>query len=154
MRPTRTSARSCVAELEELKAKTKRIPFIDPIDIRYRRFENVPQAGGAGRDVLPDGRLGLDVRAHEGSRQALLHAALRVPDAALQACRDRLHPPYRRAEEVDEQTFFYGPASGGTLVSSALQAMREIVRERYQPGGLEHLRRAGLRRRQFLPTAS
>jgi uncharacterized protein len=38
-----------------------------------------------------------------------------------------------RAEEVDEQTFFYGPASGGTLVSSALQAMHEIVRSRFRP---------------------
>src|SRR6266478_6166306 len=35
-----------------------------------------------------------------------------------------------RAEEVDEDTFFHGPASGGTLVSSALQAMHEIVRSR------------------------
>src|SRR5437879_13520712 len=38
-----------------------------------------------------------------------------------------------RAEEVDEQTFFYGPASGGTLVSSALQAMHDIVRSRFRP---------------------
>src|SRR5712692_11758847 len=28
-----------LAELEALKARAKRIPFIDPIDIRYRRFE-------------------------------------------------------------------------------------------------------------------
>ena len=55
-----------------------------------------------------------------------------------------------RAEEVDEQTFFHGPASGGTLVSSALQAMHDIVRSRFRPGGLEHLRRAGFGRRQFL----
>jgi uncharacterized protein len=38
-----------------------------------------------------------------------------------------------RAEEVDEDTFFHGPASGGTLVSSALEAMNQIVRERYSP---------------------
>jgi uncharacterized sporulation protein YeaH/YhbH (DUF444 family) len=38
-----------------------------------------------------------------------------------------------RAEEVDEDTFFHRPASGGTLVSSALQAMHEIVRSRYRP---------------------
>jgi uncharacterized sporulation protein YeaH/YhbH (DUF444 family) len=38
-----------------------------------------------------------------------------------------------RAEEVDEDTFFYGPASGGTLVSSALDAMKEIVKARYRP---------------------
>jgi uncharacterized sporulation protein YeaH/YhbH (DUF444 family) len=37
-----------------------------------------------------------------------------------------------RAEEVDEDTFFHGPASGGTLVSSALQAMHEIVRSRFR----------------------
>jgi uncharacterized sporulation protein YeaH/YhbH (DUF444 family) len=38
-----------------------------------------------------------------------------------------------RAEEVDEETFFHGPASGGTLVSSALEAMHEIVRSRFRP---------------------
>ena len=54
-----------------------------------------------------------------------------------------------RAEEVDEETFFHGPATGGTVVSTALEEMHEIVRTRYPPGRLEHLRRAGLRRRQF-----
>ena len=38
-----------------------------------------------------------------------------------------------RAEEVDEETFFHGPATGGTLVSSALQAMHDIVRSRFRP---------------------
>jgi hypothetical protein len=38
-----------------------------------------------------------------------------------------------RAEEVDEDTFFHGPASGGTMVSSALQAMSDIVRSRFRP---------------------
>src|SRR5215831_7522627 len=32
-----------LAEIEALKAKAKRIPFIDPIDIRYRRFETIPK---------------------------------------------------------------------------------------------------------------
>src|SRR3954451_23885348 len=30
-------------EIEALKAKARRIPFLDPIDIRYRRFEPVPK---------------------------------------------------------------------------------------------------------------
>jgi len=38
-----------------------------------------------------------------------------------------------RAEEVDEETFFHDPASGGTLVSSALQTMHEIIRARFSP---------------------
>ena len=55
-----------------------------------------------------------------------------------------------RAEEVDEETFFHGPASGGTMVSSALQAMHEHRQVAVSPGRLEHLRRPGLGRRQFL----
>jgi uncharacterized sporulation protein YeaH/YhbH (DUF444 family) len=38
-----------------------------------------------------------------------------------------------RAEEVDEETFFRSPATGGTMVSSALDAMARIVAERYRP---------------------
>ena len=30
-------------EIDALKAKRQRIPFIDPIDIRYRRFERAPK---------------------------------------------------------------------------------------------------------------
>jgi uncharacterized sporulation protein YeaH/YhbH (DUF444 family) len=81
-----------IAEIEALKAKAKRIPFIDPIDIRFRRFETVPKPVA----------------------QAVMFCLI-------------------RAEEVDEETFFRGPASGGTLVSSALQAMSDIVRSRFRP---------------------
>jgi uncharacterized sporulation protein YeaH/YhbH (DUF444 family) len=38
-----------------------------------------------------------------------------------------------RAEEVDEETFFRSPATGGTMVSSALEAMRQIIATRYRP---------------------
>ncbi len=37
------------------------------------------------------------------------------------------------AEEVDEQTFFYDPKSGGTIALSALELMNEIMREPYPP---------------------
>jgi hypothetical protein len=52
-----------------------------------------------------------------------------------------------RAEEVDEDTFFHGPASGGTLVSSALQAMHEIV-------GRGFARRTGTSTPRRPPTAT
>ena len=45
-------------------------------------------------DVLPDGRVGIDDRGDEGSRQAVLHAAACLSDPALPACRYRLHPSY------------------------------------------------------------
>ncbi len=107
-------------------------------------------AGGAGGDVLPDGRLRLDVRAHEGSRQALLHAALRVPEAALQACRDRLHPPHRPRRGGGRADLLLRSGLGR---HAGLQRAPRHARDRaraLQSGGLEHLRRASLRRRQFL----
>src|SRR4029079_17911511 len=39
----------------------------------------------AGGHVLPDGRVRFHDRTHEGPRLTLLHAALYLPDAALQA---------------------------------------------------------------------
>lgn len=36
------------------------------------------------------------------------------------------------AKEVDEQEFFYSRETGGTIVSSALKLMQEIIDDRYQ----------------------
>ena len=38
---------------------------------------------------------------------------------------------HTRASEVDEETFFYSRETGGTLVSSALKLMNEIIQQRY-----------------------
>src|SRR6476660_3486120 len=35
------------------------------------------------------------------------------------------------AEEVDEETFFGDPQTGGTMASTALQLMDEIIKKRY-----------------------
>ena len=37
----------------------------------------------------------------------------------------------QKAEEVDEETFFYAQQTGGTIVSSALEKMRDISADRY-----------------------
>jgi hypothetical protein len=37
------------------------------------------------------------------------------------------------ANEVDEHEFFHGRATGGTIVSSGLQMILEIIKERYNP---------------------
>ena len=86
---------SLMAEIAALKSKLRRIPVHRSDRHPLSPLRDDAEAGGAGGDVLPDGRVRLDDRAHEGSRQALLHAALRVPEAALPPRRDRLHPPYR-----------------------------------------------------------
>jgi uncharacterized protein len=120
-------------ELEALKSKTRRIPFIDPIDIRYRRFETTPKpVAQAVMFCLMDvsGSMSEHMKDLAKRFYMLLYVFLKRRYRYVEIVFIR-HTD--RAEEVDEQTFFHDPASGGTLVSSALQAMHEIVRARYRP---------------------
>jgi len=120
-------------EIEALKAKAKRIPFIDPLDIRYRRFESVPKpVAQAVMFCLMDvsGSMSEHMKDLAKRFYMLLYVFLKRRYRHVEIVFIR-HTD--RAEEVDEETFFYGPASGGTLVSSALAAMHEIVRARFRP---------------------
>jgi uncharacterized sporulation protein YeaH/YhbH (DUF444 family) len=40
---------------------------------------------------------------------------------------------HTQAQEVDEQNFFHATETGGTVVSSALVLMEQIIKERYSP---------------------
>ncbi|TMJ21173.1 MAG: YeaH/YhbH family protein [Alphaproteobacteria bacterium] len=122
-----------IAELEALKAKARRIPYIDPIDIRYRRFETVPKpVAQAVMFCLMDvsGSMSEHMKDLAKRFYMLLYVFLKRRYRHVEIVFIR-HTD--RAEEVDEETFFHGPASGGTLVSSALQAMHDIVRSRFRP---------------------
>jgi uncharacterized protein len=122
-----------IAEIEALKSKLRRIPFIDPIDIRYRRFETYPKpVAQAVMFCLMDvsGSMSEHMKDLAKRFYMLLYVFLTRRYRHVEIVFIR-HTD--RAEEVDEQTFFYGPTSGGTLVSSALQAMHEIVRSRFRP---------------------
>ncbi|MGA2289378.1 YeaH/YhbH family protein [Bradyrhizobium sp.] len=122
-----------LAEIDALKAKMRRIPFIDPIDIRYRRFENTPKpVAQAVMFCLMDvsGSMSEHMKDLAKRFYMLLYVFLTRRYRHVEIVFIR-HTD--RAEEVDEDTFFHGPASGGTLVSSALQAMHEIVRSRFRP---------------------
>ena len=121
------------AEIDALKAKVRRIPFIDPIDIRYRRFETVPKpVAQAVMFCLMDVSGSMTEHMKDLAKRfyMLLYVFLTRRYRHVEIVFIR-HTD--RAEEVDEDTFFHGPASGGTLVSSALQAMHEIVTSRYRP---------------------
>ncbi|MBR0795194.1 YeaH/YhbH family protein [Bradyrhizobium jicamae] len=128
-----TRRQELLALLEALKAKVKRIPFIDPIDIRYRRFETVPKpVAQAVMFCLMDvsGSMSEHMKDLAKRFYMLLYVFLKRRYKHVEIVFIR-HTD--RAEEVDEDTFFHGPASGGTLVSSALVAMNEIVRTRFRP---------------------
>src|SRR4029078_5284855 len=96
-----------------LKAKIKRIPFIDPIDIRYRRFETGPKPGAqAVMFCLMDVSASRTEHMKDLAKRfyMLLYVFLKRRYRHVEIVFIR-HTD--RAEEVDEDTFFRGPPSAG-----------------------------------------
>lgn len=121
------------AQIDLLVHRQKRIPFLDPLDVRYRFFEMQPEpTANAVMFCL------MDVSASMGEREkdlakrffTLLHLFLkrRYDKVELVFIRHT-----HQAHEVDEETFFHSRDSGGTVVSTALIEMKRIIEERYAP---------------------
>lgn len=121
------------ARIEAAKAKMRSIPYIDPVDIRYRRFENDPKpVAKAVMFCLMDVSSSMSEHMKDLAKRfyMLLYTFLTRRYRHVEIVFIR-HTD--RAEEVDEDTFFHSPATGGTTVSSALESMRCIVAQRYRP---------------------
>ena len=111
----------------------RRIPYIDPIDMRYRRFETEPKpVAQAVMFCLMDvsGSMSEHMKDLAKRFYMLLYIFLTRRYRHVEIVFIR-HTD--TAEEVDEETFFHSPETGGTVVSTALEEMREIVRTRYRP---------------------
>ncbi len=122
------------AHLERLLSRRNRIPYVDPVDVRYNRFEQTPKP----------------------ITQAVIFCLMDVSGSMTEHMKDLakrffmllylfITRRYRHVEivfirhtheasEVDEKTFFYATESGGTIVSTALREMREIIDRRYPQG--------------------
>ena len=121
-----------LAELiTKLTRKSKAIPYLDEIDVRYRRFDRVPKP--ITNSVM---FCLMDVSGSMGEKEKdiakrfflLLYLFLtrKYEKVDIIFVRHTTH-----AEEVDENTFFYDPLSGGTQISSGLTLIDEIIDERY-----------------------
>ncbi|HEX3984387.1 MAG TPA: YeaH/YhbH family protein [Acidisoma sp.] len=111
--------------------RQRRIPWIDPVDLRYRRFTQVPKPSArAVMFCLMDvsGSMSEPMKDLAKRFFLLLHVFLerRYKHVDLVFIRHT-----ETAEEVDEQTFFTDPRTGGTVVSSALDEFMRIQRQRY-----------------------
>lgn len=118
-------------EMARLLRKRKVVPYIDPLDIRFNRFDRQP---------LPNTKAVMfclmDVSGSMGEREkdlakrffVLLHLFLKRRY-------DKIDIVFIRhtheAQEVDEDTFFYSRETGGTVVSTALEEMLRVIHERY-----------------------
>ena len=108
-----------------------------------------PRAARQGGDVLPDGRVGLDGRAREGARQAVLHPPAPVPQAEVRARRHRLHPSHRRGGGGRRAGVLLRPRDRRHRGQHGAEGDAGDPRGALPGRGLERLLRPGLRRRQF-----
>jgi len=118
-------------ELELALRRLARVPWVDPIDLRYRRYTQVPKP----------------------STRAVMFCLMDVSGSMSESMKDLakrfflllhvfLERRYKRvdlvfirhtevAEEVTEEVFFTDPRTGGTVVSTALAELTRIQRDRY-----------------------
>jgi uncharacterized sporulation protein YeaH/YhbH (DUF444 family) len=120
-------------EIAALRARLERIPYLDPIDLRFRNRVRVPQpTSKAVMFCLMDVSGSMDEARKELSKRffILLYLFLTRHYEKIELVFIRHHT---QAQEVDEQNFFHAKETGGTVVSSALVLMEEIIRARYDP---------------------
>jgi uncharacterized sporulation protein YeaH/YhbH (DUF444 family) len=121
------------SEIDQLRERLARIPFIDDVDIRYHRHikEPVPHSK-AVMFCLMDVSGSMDQNTKDLAKRfyILLYLFLSRNYDKTEVVFIRHHTS---AKEVDEEEFFHSRETGGTVVSSALELMKMIVEARYSP---------------------
>jgi len=118
-------------EIAALRAQLDRIPYLDPIDLRFRNRVRVPvPSAKAVMFCLMDVSGSMDESRKDLAKRffILLYLFLTRHYERIDIVFIRHHT---QAQEVDEQSFFHSTETGGTVVSSALELMNEIARARY-----------------------
>lgn len=121
-------------EIGILRAKIDAIPFIDTFDLRFNNRIKVPKpTTQAVMFCIMDVSGSMD----EGKKATakrffmLLYLFLTRTYEHIEVVFIRHHTV---AKEVNEEDFFHSRESGGTVVSSALDLMKEVLQQRYLNG--------------------
>ena len=118
-------------EIEELKQRIRRVPYIDTFDIRYNnRIDQPIPTTQAVMFCLMDvsGSMGQFEKDIAKRFFTLLYLFLTRSYEHIELVFIRHHTV---AKEVNEEEFFYSRETGGTVVSSALKMMADIIKKRY-----------------------
>jgi hypothetical protein len=118
-------------EIHHLRLRLLAIPFIDPFDLRYSNRVKVPMPSTqAVMFCLLDVSGSMDEQKKDIAKRffILLYLFLTKAYEKIEVVFIRHHTS---ALEVDEENFFHSRESGGTIVSSALKLLTEIIKERY-----------------------
>lgn len=118
-------------EIKRLKAKIKTVPFIDTFDLRYNnRIKEPRPSSQAVMFCLMDVSGSMNEERKDIAKRffILLYLFLTRAYKSIDLVFIRHHTT---AKEVNEEEFFYSRETGGTVVSSALEMMYEIIQDRY-----------------------
>jgi uncharacterized protein len=119
------------AQLAAQQRRSRRIAFIDPVDVRYNRFELVPQPATQAvmfclMDVSGSMTEHMKDLAKRFYKLLYLFLSRRYKNVDLVFIRHT-----HLAREVDEETFFMSTETGGTVVSTAFEEMLRVMTARY-----------------------
>lgn len=120
-------------EIDELENKIKRVPWLDDFDIKYNLHVKHPiPHSRAVMFCIMDVSGSMDQSTKDIAKRffLLLYLFLKRNYEKIEVVFIRHHTS---AKEVDEQEFFYSRETGGTIVSSALNLMSDVLRDRYPP---------------------
>ncbi len=121
------------ADLARKLRRTGLIPYIDPLDVRYKRFDPIPKpVAQAVMFCLMDVSGSMTEHMKDLAKRfyILLYIFLKRRYKNVEVVFIR-HT--HEAAEVDEDAFFNSPETGGTVVSTALEEMIKVVGDRYSP---------------------
>ena len=120
-------------EMRHLRSCLDRVPFIEKLDLRYnnRVQRKRPQAQAVMFCVM-------DVSGSmDEQRKGLAKRFFMLLYLFLKRNYERIDVVFIRhhtvAKEVSEEDFFHSRESGGTVVSSALKLVTEVIHDRYPP---------------------
>ena len=133
--PDPDEIRALEEEAVRLKKRIDAIPFIDTFDLRYRNRVKQPiPSTQAVMFCLMDVSGSMDENRKNIAKRffILLYLFLTHHYERIELVFIRHHTV---AKEVDEEDFFYARETGGTVVSSALELMYDIIKERYPTSG-------------------
>ena len=129
----RAVLRALQERVEALQRRVRRIPFLDPLDLRFRNRVRIPQpTAKAVMFCLMDVSGSMDEERKDIAKRffILLYLFLMRHYEKTDVIFIRHHT---QATEVSEAEFFEATETGGTVVSSALVLMHDIIQARY-PG--------------------
>ena len=118
-------------EIDALKQRIKNLPFIDDIDLRFRNRIRIEEPSTqAVMFCLMDVSGSMDETKKDIAKRffILLYLFLQRNYKKIDLVFIRHHTS---AKEVNEEDFFYSRETGGTVVSSALEKMIEVMQDRY-----------------------